>query len=345
MKVGMYYNNSDVRVEEMPRPVIGDRDVLIRVMASGICGSDVMEWYRIKRAPLVLGHELTGEVVEVGSGVKNFKPGDRVFAIHHVPCNECPECLNGHETACEVFQGVNNFEPGGFSEYLKVTGRSVNTGVMKLPEEMTFEEGTFIEPLGTVLRGQRATGLQPGDTVAVIGSGLSGLLHIKAARALGAGTIIAVDIQDHRLDAAEKFGASHTVKADEDVSAFIKSVNNGRLADRVIISTGALPAARQALDCVGRGGTVLFFAVAKPGETIDIDFNPFWRNDISLKTSYGSAPIDHLQAIEMIKNGRVVVSDMITHRFPLGEIQKGFRMAAEGTDCLKIIINPNDRKK
>jgi len=340
MKVGMYYNNSDVRVEELPRPVIGDGDVLIKVIASGICGSDVMEWYRIKKAPMVLGHELTGEVVETGRDVEGFQPGDRVFAIHHVPCNRCPECLKGHETACEVFQGVNNFEPGGFSEYLKVGGRSVDTGIMKLPEEMTFEEGTFIEPLGTVLRGIRAAGLQPGDSLIVFGSGMAGLLHIKAARALGAGTIIAVDIEESRLEAAKKAGASHTIKADKDVPAFIRKNNGGRLADRVIISTGALPAVRQALDSVGRGGTVLFFAVHNPGETVDIDFNPYWRNDISFKTSYGSAPIDHLQAIELIRSRRVTVNDMVTHRFPLDEIAKGFAMAAEGKACLKVIIEP-----
>ncbi len=338
MKVGMYYNNRDVRMEELPRPEVGPGDVLIQVKASGICGSDIMEWYRIKLAPLVLGHELTGEVVETGIGVDNFSVGDRVFAIHHVPCNECPECMKGHQTTCTQFQTVNNFSPGGFSEYLKVGGASVRTGMLKLPEEMSYEEGTFIEPLGTVLRGLRTVSVRPGDTFLVIGSGLSGLLYIKAAKALGAGRIIAVDIEENRLTAAKKVGATATINALENVPETVKNLNNGRLADKVILCTGALPAVGQALQSVERGGTVLFFAVPKPGETFPVDFNPFWRNDITLKTSYGSAPIDHLEALQLLENGRIDVSDMITHRFSLDHIQSAFALAAEGKDCLKVII-------
>ncbi|MDT8317050.1 MAG: alcohol dehydrogenase catalytic domain-containing protein [bacterium] len=338
MKVGMYYSNSDVRVEEMPIPDVGAGELLIKIKASGICGSDVMEWYRIKRAPLVLGHELTGEVAQVGKGVDKFSPGDRVFAIHHVPCEECLECTKGHHTACKEFQTINNFEPGGFSEYLKVSGKSVNTGVMKLPDSMAYDIGTFIEPLGTVLRGQRSVGLTPGDSVIVVGSGLSGLLHIKAAKALGAGTIISVDIEDSRLDAAKKAGATYVVKATEDVPGFLKSVNSGRLADRVIVCAGALGAVEQSLSLVERGGTLLLFAVPKPGETIPVDFNGYWRNDISIKTSYGSAPLDHFQAIELLKNKRISVSDMITHRLAIDNIQEGFNLAAEGKNALKVII-------
>ena len=340
MKVGMYYNNRDVRVEEMPVPEVSEKDILIKVMASGICGSDIMEWYRIKRAPLVLGHEVAGEVVKVGSAVTKFVPGDRVFTIHHVPCDECEECLKGHHTACRDLQGINYFEPGGFSEFLKISGKSVDTGTLKLPPEVSYEEGTFIEPLGTVLRGLRTADIKPGESMLVLGSGLSGLLYIKAARALGAGNIIAADIQDNRLEAAARFGATHTVNASGDVPAFIRKNNGGRLVDKVIICTGALPAILQALDSVERGGTVLFFAVPKPGETVPVDFNPYWRNDISFKTSYGSAPLDHYQALELIRRGNIDVKEMITTRLPLSDIAKGFAMAAEGKDCLKVIIEP-----
>src|SRR3989338_2894818 len=191
MKVGMYYNNSDVRVEEMPIPKLGDKDVLIRVEACGICGSDIMEWYRIKKAPLVLGHELSGEVVEVGKEINKYEEGDRVFATHHVPCNECTTCYNGNETACEVFHTENNFKPGGFSQYLRVSGRSVDKGMMKLPSSMSYEQATFIEPLATVIRGFRTMELKPDDSVLILGTGLIGLMHIKLARALGAGNIVA----------------------------------------------------------------------------------------------------------------------------------------------------------
>ena len=341
MKVGMYYNNRDVRVEEMPIPEAGDGDVLIEIDACGICGSDIMEWYRIKRAPLVLGHELTGRVVEVGAEVEDFAVGDRVFATHHVPCDVCSYCLHGHHTACEVFHTENNFSPGGFAQYLRVTGRSVDKGMLRIPDEVSYQDGTFIEPLGTVVRGLRTVGLEPGDSVLVLGSGVIGLMHIKLARALGAGRIIATDIHDYRLAAASRCGAEHVVHADKDLPTFIKDVNGGKLIDKVIISTGALPAAKQALELVDKGGTVLFFAVPMPGETIEIDFNPYWRDDIGFKTSYGAAPLDNLEALELIRAGRVPVDDLVTQTLELDEIAEGFRLASAGTECLKVVVKPN----
>ena len=340
MKVGMYYNNKDVRVEEMPVPEIGDKDLLIKVMDCGICGSDILEWYRIKRAPLVLGHELSGEVVQVGKDINNYKPGDRVFTTHHVPCDVCHNCLTGHETACEIFQTKNNFYPGGFSEYLKVTGKSVETGTLKLPDKVTYEQATFVEPLGTVVRGLRRIKLTPGDSVLVLGAGIAGLLMIMLSKALGAGRVIATDINDYRLQAAKKFGAEHIFHAKENIPELVKEVNYGRLADKIIICTGALSAASQALESVGKGGTVMFFAVPTPGETLSMDFNPYWRDDISFITSYGSAPRDSKQALEFIRTGNVNVKDMITHRLILDEIARGFKLASDG-ESLKIIIKPN----
>jgi len=340
MRVGMYYSNSRVEVEEQPLPSVGAGDILIKVRACGICGSDIMEWYRITRAPLVLGHELTGEVVETGRDITQFKRGDRVFATHHVPCNACRYCLAGHETACSVFQTENNFDPGGFSEYLLVTGRSIDTGTLILPDEMSYEAGTFIEPLGTAVRAMRAVAIEPGDSVLVLGSGIIGLLMIQLARALGAGRVMATDMLENRLAAAERFGAEHVVHAGEDVPASVKGVN-GRPADKVIICAGSPAACRQALASVDRGGTVLFFAVPRPGEELAIDFNDFWRQDITLKTCYGAAPRDNLQAMELIRAGNIDVSQMITHRFGLEAIGRGFREASAGTDCLKVVITPH----
>jgi L-iditol 2-dehydrogenase len=339
MNVGMYYHNSDVRLEQQPVPTVGEGDVLIKVVAGGICGSDLMEWYRIKRAPLVLGHELTGEIVETGKNVRQWQKGDRVFATHHVPCDQCHYCLSGHSTACVVFQEKNNFAPGGFAEFLRVTGRSVATGILKLPDSMSYETGTFIEPLATVVRAYRTMNLTPGDSVVIYGSGLAGILFVKLAKALGAGTVIVCDINDYRLGMAKKAGADFVVSAGEDVPAFIAN-HNGRLADKAIICTGAIPAAEAALRSVDRGGTLLFFAVGQPGETIAIDFNPYWRNDISFKTCYGAAPLDNRQAMELLRIGAVAVDDMITHRYPLAEIGAAFKTAAEPTGTLKVIVVP-----
>ena len=190
MKVGMYYNNSDVRLEEQPVPVVGDDEILIKVMASGICGSDLLEWYRIKRAPLVLGHELTGEIVETGKNIDKFKAGDRVFTTHHVPCDECYYCLTGHKTACEVFQGTNNFSPGGFSQYLKVGGRSINTGTLKLPDDMSYETGTFIEPLATVVRAFRTIDIKPGESIMILERVLRVFFLLNSLKLLGPVTLL-----------------------------------------------------------------------------------------------------------------------------------------------------------
>jgi L-iditol 2-dehydrogenase len=341
MKTGVYYRNSDVRVEERPDPKAEDRDIVVRVMACGLCGSDLMEWYRIKRAPLVLGHEPAGVVVEAGKQVTTVKPGDRVFVTHHVPCNSCHYCFSGHETACTTFQSVNNFDPGGFSQLLRVTGKSVETGTVLLPDSVSFEQATFIEPLGTAVRALRAAGLKPGQSVLVIGSGVAGLLIIKLARTLGAGVIIATDMSSYRLGKARQFGADRTVAAGEDVPAFLREKNEGRLADVVIVSAGALPAARTALQCADRGGTILFFAVPRPGETVDVDFNPFWRDDVTIKTCYGASPLDNQQALELIRRGAVKVDDMVTHRFGIDDIGEAFRVGAEPNGCMKVIIEPN----
>jgi L-iditol 2-dehydrogenase len=336
----MYYSNLDVRVEEQAIPEVGRGDVLIKVAASGICGSDLMEWYRIRRAPLVLGHEVTGDIVEVGEDVTWLEVGDRVVATHHVPCGECLPCLRGHETACRTFQEVNDFAPGGFSQFLRVTGRSVRTGVLKLPDEVSYETGTFVEPLATVVRALRTVGLAPGESVLIYGAGLAGILFVKLAKALGAGTVAISDVDDHRLAMARAAGADLVVPAAQDVPSRIVE-HDGRLADKVIICTGAAAAAAAALRSVDRGGTVLFFAVGQPGETIAVDFNPFWRNDVSLRTCYGAAPLDSRQALELLRRGTVQVQDMITHRFGLDEIGEAFRTAAHPGDCLKVLIEPD----
>ncbi|MEK6692577.1 MAG: zinc-dependent dehydrogenase [Nitrospirota bacterium] len=340
MRVAVYYNNNDVRVEERPVPMVGPGEMLVRIMASGICGTDVMEWYRIKKSPLILGHEIAGEVVEVGDEVDRCKVGDRVAVAHHVPCNTCYYCLKGHHTVCDTLRKTN-FDPGGFAEYVRLPAINVDRGVFPLPDKVSYEEATFIEPLACILRGQRKAGMEPGQSVLVIGSGISGLLHVKLACALGAGLVAATDISEYRLEAAKRFGASLTIQADDDVQARFREANNGRLADLVIVCTGATKAFTQALQSVERSGTILFFAPTEHGVTIPISINElFWRNDVVLTTSYAGSPADHMEALELIRAGRVDVQDMITHRLSLSESGKGFRLVAGARDCIKVIIEP-----
>jgi L-iditol 2-dehydrogenase len=340
MRAAVYYSNRDVRVQEMPVPEIGPGEMLVKVAASGICGSDVMEWYRIKKAPLVLGHEISGEIAEVGEGVEKYKVGQRVFVSHHIPCNTCRYCLNGQHTVCETLH-TTNYDPGGFAEFIRVPRLNVDRGVFVLPDEVSHEGGVFVEPLACVIRGQRMARLQPGQTVLILGSGISGLLHLLLARALGAGRIMTTDISSYRLKAARDLGADAVIDAREDVPARVFQMNGGRLADLVIICSGALPVFKQALESVDKGGTVLFFAPSDPGVDIPVPLNKFWRNGITLLPSYGNSPFDAVQAIELMRAGRIDVGKMITHRLKLEESGLGFKLVSEGRESIKVIIEPH----
>jgi L-iditol 2-dehydrogenase len=339
MHVAMYYNNQDVRLEELPVPKLGPGELLIRTRASGICGSDLMEWYRIQKAPLVLGHEVTGEVVQVGEGIENFCLGDRVFSSHHVPCGNCRYCSAGHQSVCELLR-TTHFDPGGFAEYIRVPKINVELGTLRIPDSMTFDEGSFIEPLACVVRAQRFARLTGGQTALVIGSGISGLLHIQLARARGAARIIATDLSDFRLNAARQFGADATIHGSEDVPARLRDLNDGRLADLVIVCTGAMPAIQQAVQSIDRGGTLLFFAPTAAGVDVPIPLFDFWRDEISLVTSYAGTGEDLAESLALIRDHQVAVAKMVTHRLPLADAGRGFRLATSGQDAIKVIIDP-----
>ncbi len=335
-----YYNNHDVRVEEISTPKIGEEEVLLKVMASGICGSDVIEWYRVPKAPRVLGHEATGVITQVGSKVKTVQVGDRVFVSHHVPCFHCRHCQRGNHTACHTLH-TTNYYPGGFAQYIEVPKINVEYGIYKLPEAMSFEEGTFIEPLACVSRGQRLANLHAKDTLLVIGSGISGILHVQLAKFRGVEKIMVADINPFRLELAKKFGADHALDARVNLPEKLKEITGGHLADQVIVCTGAASAAMSSMDCVENGGTILFFAVPDPSVKLPVPINQFWRNEITLRTSYGAAPNDIEDSLRVLATGELNVKDMITHRLDIREAQEGFRLMAEAGQSLKVILEPN----
>ena len=339
MRAAVYYNNNDIRIERMPKPKISEGELLVKVEASGICGSDVMEWYRVKKAPLVLGHEIAGFVVEVGRGVKTFKEGDRVTVAHHVPCNNCRYCQMGEHSVCDTLRSTN-FDPGGFAQYVRVPAINVLSGVFKLPDSVSFEAATFVEPLGCVVRGLARAGMAPGKSVLVLGSGISGLLHIRLARASGASQIIATDINDYRLEVASASGADLTLDASTDVAGGVHE-RLGCGADIVVISVAADSAIEQALKSVGRGGTILFFAPKAPDETYPMPLFDLWRDNITIVNSYASPPGDTRIALELLESGRVRVSDMVTHKLPLDEAQRGFKLVSAAEASIKVIIEPN----
>ena len=325
MKTAVYYNNNDIRIEERPKPEIKNGEILVKVKASGICGTDLMEWYRIKKAPRVLGHEMTGEIV--GSKSDKFKVGQRVFVSHHVPCNECRYCLSGNHTACETLH-KGNYDPGGFSEFVRVPEINVKSGTYLLPANVSYEEGTMIEPLACVVRAQRIIDVRAGQTVLVMGSGISGLLNIALAKLKNA-RVIATDINDYRLEKASEFGADEVFNASEELDL---------KADRIIMCTGAMPAFEAAFRFIDKKGIIMLFAI--PNKNLSIPVEDFWRNELSVVSSYGAAPVDLEEALALIKDKKINVRDMITDRVRLEDIQKGFKIAGEAKESLKVIVVP-----
>jgi len=335
MKVAKWYNNKDIRIEEVPTPVPDVDEMLVKVMSCGICGSDIVEWYRLPRAPLVQGHEIGAQVVSVGSDISTYQPGDRVFIAPKVPCMTCDYCLQGHYPVCSE---IKERLPGGFAEYILVSRTLLEKGTYLLADSVTYDQSTFIEPLACVIRAQSLANIQKGQTLLVMGCGMSGLLHIKIAKMKGC-SVIATDINKNRLELAKKFGADTTIDAAQDVPVLLAE-SLRKKADVVMICTSSLTAIHQAWQCVDRGGAVVFFAVPSPDKQVTVPINEFWTKEIRILTSYYCGPPDIKESIHLIGSGAIDVENMITHRLPLSEIVKGFQLVMEGKESIKVIIKP-----
>ena len=323
MLVARYYNNHDIRIEELPVPEIGPGEILVKMRASGICGTDVMEWYRIKKGPRILGHEIAGEIIESKSD--KYKVGERVFVSHHVPCNYCKYCENGDHTACDTLH-QGNYYPGGYSEYIRVPKINVDFGVYVLPDHVSYEEGTMIEPLACAVRALRLIEVKRGQTVLILGGGISGILNVQLAKLKGA-QVVVTDINEYRLNKARQFGADAVINASQDFHV---------TAERVIICTGAYRAVEQAFRCVDKKGTVLLFAI--PDRDITVPLPDFWRNEVTLMSSYGAAPVDLAEALALIAGGKVNVKDAITHKLPFTDIQDAFNIVVGAKESLKVVL-------
>jgi L-iditol 2-dehydrogenase len=339
VKVARYYSRHDVRLEEVPVPGIGAGELLVQVKACGLCGSDLMEWYVQEKAPTVLGHEPAGVVLEVGEKVEDFKVGDRVFVHHHVPCFTCHHCLRGHHTLCETFKATH-LDPGGFAECVRVPALNVERDVLKLPPDLTFEQATLIEPVATCIRGIQRVGVQTGDTVAVIGAGVTGLIFVQLARTFGAGLITVTDFAPFRLEMARRLGADLALRAGEDVASRLRGSNEGRGADVAIVTAGSIGAMEQGLALAGGGARVLLFAPSPPEATLPVSPYRLLFSEITLTGSYSCSPVETRQALKLIQGGRINVAELITHRFDLAGVGQAIRLAAEAGESLKIVITP-----
>jgi len=303
--------------EEIPRPK--DGEILVKMKAVGLCGTDMEKICGQYAATPYLGHEVSGVVVESKS--REFREGDRVFPHVHTPCYECEYCIKGSETMCSHYRSTNIY-PGGFSEYFIVPEWNIRKGgVIRLPYDVSYEEGALIEPLSTVVRGLSRVNVQPDDTVLIVGAGPIGLLHLMTVKAMGADVVI-TNSRGFRLDYAERLGADHVIPSDENVPRRIREINDGKGADLVIIASGSPSAIITGLKSVRRGGKVLLFAAPYKGTKLDYDLSELFNREVSIVLSNSADDKDTRKALYLIRKGKVDVRKIVTHRYKLYEFRK-----------------------
>jgi len=338
MKAVMYYSLDDIRIEDVPKPKIGADEILVEMKACGVCGSDLMDWYLRSRAPLVLGHEPAGVIVEAGKNVKGFRVGDRVFAHHHVADLTCYYCARGDYTLCPQF-GQTHLEPGGFAEYFKVRAPNLQIDTLKLPDNLSFEEATLIEPVGCCLRAQNKAGIRKGDSIAIMGAGPSGIIHAMLAKIAGASQVFVADLVDYRLKMAERLGADLTLNPQrENLVERIKEATENRGADVVIVTAPNVKAVEDGVQIVRRGGKLLLFAPTEPSQYARLSPHRLFFSEITVIPSYSVSHIETRTALELINSGRIKAKELITHRFPLSRTSDAFQTAAKTKECLKVVV-------
>lgn len=339
-----YHSNDDVRIVDLPVPEIAPGELLVQLRACGLCASDVMEWYMKPRAPIYPGHEPVGLVAAVGDGVQQFAPGQRVFIHHHVPCMVCHFCQRGSFSQCSTFRATRLY-PGGLAEYIRVPALNVQLDVFTLPDELSFEAATLIEPLACCVRGINRAAIQEGDSVLVLGAGSNGLMLAQLAQQRGAIRVIVVDPIAYRRQRALDAGIDHVLdpgSGQENLLQQIYAVNDGRKPDIVLVTPSSTSAMQQGLELVGPGGTVLFFAPPPPTAALPISPNALFFQEISLHTSYSAGPYETRLALDLLHTRRIRPETVITHKFPLKDAAQAFELVAKPGNALKVVIVSGD---
>jgi L-iditol 2-dehydrogenase len=340
MKTASVKEPSVISVDEIDNPQLGSGEVLVQMQACGICGSDLEKVFGQYGQPSMrLGHEPSGIILDVGSGVTEFTKGDRVFTHHHVPCYDCHLCNHGNETMCPKYYETN-LSPCGLSEEYVVPAWNVSHGgVLKISDSLTFEEAAMIEPLACCVRAWTKFLYREGDSAAVFGVGPTGMMHVMLAHAKKFSKIFCFDVNDFRLDFAKQFNITNSINSmDENRMQIILDNTNGQGVDVAIVATSSLKALDDAIDMVRKGGAVMMFGVPSKGAKLDLDMSKIYSKEITLVTSYAASDSDTKEALRLIESSQINVKQLITHTYPIIDSQKAFDHARSGDNAMKIII-------
>jgi len=331
----VYRGDGKLVAEEWPRPTIGAGEVLLRVLGCGLCGSDIAKIVDPSTpAPLVLGHEVVGEIVALGPGVTDCAIGDRVVAAHHVPCGDCHYCRRGSESMCHAFK-ASNLDPGGFAEYVRVPAPNVRHALFRVPRHVTDEAASFVEPLACCLRSVRRARVAPGDTVVVVGLGSIGCLFVQLLRRAGA-VVVGCDPIAARAELARRLGAAAAGPASA-AAAAQRELSGGRGADQVIVTGGGTDVLPWAVESLRDGGTVHYFASG--GDTLPLQLETLYHRELTLTATYSSSPSDLAEAFRLIVAGEVSVDRLVTHRVTLPGLHRGVDLMRR-REALKVYVTP-----
>ncbi len=345
MKAAYVKGPSVVEIRNVERPKAENGELVVTMKSCGVCGSDLEKIYgQYSQPSMRLGHEPSGIVSDAGPDVKGFNKGDRVFVHHHVPCYSCHFCLHGNETMCQKYSETN-LSPCGLAEEFQVPAWNVSHGgVIKLPDHISFDEASMIEPLACCVRAWNKVKFKEGDSIAILGAGPTGMMHVMLSKAFGLKDIFCFDINEFRLGFARKFGITSAIHStDPEARQKILSNTQNRGVDIAIVATGSINAIIQSIDIVRKGGTVVLFGVPSKNANISIDISKVYSKEITITPSYAASEADTNAALKLIEEKKVEVSKLVTHRFDLSESAKALEYAHQGNDSMKIVVTNSER--
>lgn len=340
MKASVCYKQNDLRTEDLPIPEISDNEVLIKMLACGLCGTDIQ---KIRgdtvNKPTVLGHEVVGEIVKKGKNVSKFEIGDRVITAIHVPCFTCHYCNKGHYTICEQFR-TNNIDPGGFAEFIRIPELHLNHLTHKVSNNVTDEEATLIEPIACCLHGLKQADIRPNDSVLIMGAGTIGILHAQLAKIKGANKVIVSDMSEFKLQKALNVGCDYAINIKEkNIIDEVNKITDGQGVDVIVIAAGVSSLVADAVNMVRRAGKIIVFSGFDKNKLVTLDVSRFFKDEISIIGTYSVTPYEFPEALDLLEKRKLNTKEMITHVYPLNKLSEAIDISTNPEQpVLKVII-------